>query len=115
VGDYYRIHNAPCHLWDSLTIKTRSDTPSGEVITQDRKIQVPFSFYPQGLLWGYNVKEDFLNSLRQLGTGLVTQADLAYGLTQYGDRKEWELDQAYLWENKKIFPVFGLVSSDFQQ
>ncbi|PZX52754.1 hypothetical protein LV84_03364 [Algoriphagus ratkowskyi] len=109
---YYRF-NAPV-TYGTVRLSTRVYTPTGEVIIQDRQIQVPFSFLPKGFV-GYN----FQSGLPQftsdsLGTNLVTHADIAYGLSNAITVRAG-VDQGEIFGDQSIYPVFGLSARVFQQ
>jgi hypothetical protein len=109
---YYRF-NAPV-TYGTVRLSTRVYTPSGEVIIQDRQIQVPFSFLPKGFV-GYNVQAGLPQfTSDSLGTGLVTHADLAYGLTSTVTVRAG-VDQGNIFGEQEIYPVFGLSARIFQQ
>ncbi len=109
---YYRF-NAPV-TYGTVRLSTRIYTPSGEVIIQERQIQVPFSFLPKGFV-GYNVQAGLPQfASDSLGTGLVTHADIAYGLTSTVTVRAG-VDQGEIFGDLPIYPVFGLSARIFQQ
>jgi len=109
---YYRF-NAPI-TYGTVRLSTRVYTPSGEIIIQDRQIQVPFSFLPKGFV-GYNVQAGLPQfTSDSLGTGLVTHADLAYGLTSTVTVRAG-IDQGDIFGDHEVYPVFGLSARIFQQ
>ena len=109
---YYRF-NAPV-TYGTVRLSTRVYTPSGEVIIQERQIQVPFSFLPKGFV-GYNFQAGLPQfTSDSLGTGLVTHADIAYGLTNTVTVRAGA-DRGEIFGKQEIYPVFGLSARIFQQ
>ena len=109
---YYRF-NAPI-TYGTVRLSTRIYTPAGEVITQERQIQVPFSFLPKGFV-GYNFQSGLPQfSSDSLGTGLITHADVAYGLTNAVTVRAGA-DRGELFGEREFYPVFGLSARIFQQ
>jgi len=109
---YYRF-NAPL-TYGTVRLSTRIYTPSGEVIIQERQIQVPFSFLPKGFV-GYNFQAGLPQfTSDSLGTELVTHADIAYGLTNTVTVRAG-VDQGEIFGDQTIYPVFGLSARIFQQ
>ena len=109
---YYRF-NAPI-TYGTVRLSTRVYTPSGEVIIQDRQIQVPFSFLPKGFV-GYNVQAGLPQfTSDSLGTGLISHADLAYGLTRTVTIRAG-VDQGGIFGDQEVYPFFGLSARIFQQ
>jgi hypothetical protein len=109
---YYRF-NAPV-TYGTVRLSTRIYTPSGEVIIQDRQIQVPFSFLPKGFV-GYNFQAGIPQFRSDsLGRGIVTHADVAYGLTSAVTIRAG-VDQGDIFGDQKVYPVFGLSARIFQQ
>ncbi|WP_288371026.1 hypothetical protein [uncultured Algoriphagus sp.] len=77
---YYRF-NAPV-TYGTVRLTLRIYTPQGEVIIQDRQLQIPFSFLPKGFL-AYNIQGGRLqNAADSLPSDLVGHADLAFGLSK---------------------------------
>ncbi len=109
---YYRF-NAPV-TYGTVRLSTRIYTPRGEVIVQDRQIQVPFSFLPKGFV-GYNAQVGLPQfSFDSLGTSLATHADIAYGVTNALTVRAGA-DQGEVFGEKSIYPVFGMSARLFQQ
>lgn len=76
---YYRF-NTPL-TYGTVRIGLRIYTPQGEVIYEDRQLQIPFNFVPRGILT-YNVQAGFQEVGRDsIGTAIVAHGDLSYGLT----------------------------------
>lgn len=76
---YYRF-STPI-TYGTVRIGLRIYTPQGEVIYEDRQLQIPFTFVPRGLL-NYNVQTGYQELDRDsLGTKLVSHGDVAYGLS----------------------------------
>ncbi|WP_233553705.1 hypothetical protein [Algoriphagus lacus] len=109
---YYRF-NAPV-TYGTVRLSTRIYTPQGEVIIQDRQIQVPFSFLPKGFV-GYNIQAGLPQfTFDSLGTTLATHADISYGITNALTVRAGA-DQGEIFGEKSIYPVFGLSARLFQQ
>jgi hypothetical protein len=109
---YYRF-NAPV-TYGTVRLSTRIYTPSGEVIIEERQIQVPFSFLPKGFV-GYNFQAGIPQFRSdRLGRGIVTHADVAYGLTSAVTIRAG-VDQGDIFGDQKVYPVFGLSARIFQQ
>jgi len=76
---YYRF-SIPL-TFGTVRIGLRIYTPQGEIIVEDRQLQIPFTFVPRGLL-NYNVQAGYLEfSADSIGAMPVGHADIAYGLT----------------------------------
>lgn len=109
---YYRF-NAPV-TYGTVRLSTRIYTPQGEVIIQDRQIQVPFSFLPKGFV-GYNFQTGLPQfTFDSLGTSLATHADIAYGITNAVTVRAGA-DQGEIFGDQTVYPVFGLSARLFQQ
>ena len=109
---YYRF-NAPV-TYGTVRLSTRIYTPQGEVIVQDRQIQVPFSFLPKGFV-GYNFQAGLPQfTFDSLGTTLATHADISYGITNALTVRAGA-DQGEIFGDQAIYPVFGLSARLFQQ
>jgi hypothetical protein len=109
---YYRF-NAPV-TYGTVRLATRIYTPRGEVIVEERQIQVPFSFLPKGFV-GYNIQSGLPQfSFDSLGTSLATHADIAYGITNALTVRAGA-DKGDIFGEKSIYPVFGLSARLFQQ
>ncbi|WP_255502095.1 hypothetical protein [Algoriphagus sp. AK58] len=109
---YYRF-NAPV-TYGTVRLSTRIYTPQGEVIMQDRQIQVPFTFLPKGFV-GYNIQAGLPQfTLDSLGTSLATHADISYGISNALTVRAGA-DQGEIFGEKSIYPVFGLSARLFQQ
>lgn len=76
---YYRF-NVPL-TYGTVRIGIRIYTPQGEVLFEERQLQIPFTFVPRGLLT-YNVRAN-LQRAPGIDSSLILlgQADVAYGLT----------------------------------
>ena len=109
---YYRF-NAPV-TYGTVRLSTRIYTPRGEVIVQDRQIQVPFSFLPKGFV-GYNAQVGLPQfTFDSLGTSLAAHADIAYGITNALTVRAGA-DKGEIFGEQSIYPVFGLSARLFQQ
>lgn len=109
---YYRF-NAPV-TYGTVRLTTRIYTPRGEVIVEERQIQVPFSFLPKGFV-GYNIQAGLPQfGIDSLGTSLATHADIAYGITNALTVRAGA-DKGEIFGEKSIYPVFGLSARIFQQ
>lgn len=109
---FYRF-NAPVN-YGTVRLSLRIYTPQGEVIIQDRQIQVPFSFLPKGFV-GYNIQAGLPQfSFDSLGTSLATHADISYGVTNALTVRAGA-DHGEVFGEKSIYPVFGLSARLFQQ
>lgn len=109
---YYRF-NAPV-TYGTVRLSTRIYTPQGEVIVQDRQIQVPFTFLPKGFV-GYNIQAGLPQfAFDSLGTSLAAHADISYGISNALTVRAGA-DQGEIFGEKSIYPVFGLSARLFQQ
>jgi hypothetical protein len=109
---FYRF-NAPVN-YGTVRLSLRIYTPQGEVIIQDRQIQVPFSFLPKGFV-GYNIQAGLPQfALDSLGTSLASHADISYGITNALTVRAGA-DHGSVFGEKSIYPVFGLSARLFQQ
>lgn len=109
---YYRF-NAPV-TYGTVRLSTRIYTPRGEVIVQDRQIQVPFSFLPKGFI-GYNAQVGLPQfTFDSLGTSLAAHADIAYGITNALTVRAGA-DKGEIFGEQSVYPVFGLSARLFQQ
>jgi hypothetical protein len=109
---YYRF-NAPV-TYGTVRLSTRIYTPRGEVIVQDRQIQVPFSFLPKGFV-GYNAQVGLPQfTFDSLGTSLAAHADIAYGITNALTVRAGA-DKGEIFGEQSVYPVFGLSARLFQQ
>ena len=109
---YYRF-NAPV-TYGTVRLSTRIYTPRGEVIVQDRQIQVPFSFLPKGFI-GYNAQVGLPQfTFDSLGTSLAAHADIAYGITNALTVRAGA-DKGEIFGEQSIYPVFGISARLFQQ
>jgi hypothetical protein len=109
---YYRF-NAPI-TYGTVRLSTRIYTPQGEVIVQDRQIQVPFSFLPKGFV-GYNIQAGLPQfGIDSLGNSLTSHADISYGVTNALTVRAGA-DQGAIFGERAIYPVFGLSARLFQQ
>jgi hypothetical protein len=76
---YYRF-NAPI-TFGTIRLGIRIYTPKGEVIVEDRQLQIPFSFVPKGFTT-YNIQAGLPElGLDSLGREVVGHMDVAYGLS----------------------------------
>lgn len=76
---YYRF-NVPLS-YGTVRIGIRIYTPQGEVLFEERQLQIPFTFVPRGLLT-YNVQANMQRAPRaDSALTLMGRADVAYGLT----------------------------------
>ncbi|MDO8966782.1 hypothetical protein [Algoriphagus sp.] len=109
---YYRF-NAPV-TYGTVRLSTRIYTPQGEVIVQDRQIQVPFSFLPKGFV-GFNIQAGLPQfTFDSLGTGMTSHADISYGITNALTVRAGA-DQGAIFGERAIYPVFGLSARLYQQ
>ncbi len=76
---YYRF-TTPI-TYGTVRIGLRIYTPQGEVLFEDRQLQIPFTFVPRGVV-NYNIQAGFLElDTDSFGTTPVAHGDVAYGLT----------------------------------
>lgn len=77
---YYRF-TTPLSF-GTVRIGLRIYTPQGEVITEERQLQIPFTFLPRGIAT-YNVQAGFQEFAfaDSVGTNLIGQGNVTYGLT----------------------------------
>ncbi|WP_026952221.1 fimbria/pilus outer membrane usher protein [Algoriphagus mannitolivorans] len=109
---YYRF-NAPI-TYGTVRLSTRIYTPRGEVIVEDRQIQIPFSFLPKGFV-GYNLQSGLPQfSQDSVGTTLATHADIAYGITNALTVRAG-VDRGEVFGENPFYSVFGLSARIFQQ
>lgn len=109
---YYRF-NAPV-TYGTVRLTLRIYTPQGEVIVQDRQLQIPFSFLPKGFV-AYNIQGGQLQAAPDsLNSDLVGHADLAIGLTNAITVRAG-LDYGDVFGVEKQNASFGLSARLFQQ
>lgn len=76
---YYRF-NAPL-TYGTVRFTLRIYTPQGEVIIQDKQLQIPFSFLPKGFV-SYNIQAgSLINAPDSLASNLIGHADFSIGLS----------------------------------
>lgn len=76
---YYRF-STPI-TYGTVRIGLRIYTPQGEVLFEDRQLQIPFTFVPRGVM-NYNAQVGFREFDRDsIGNIPVAHGDMAYGLT----------------------------------
>jgi hypothetical protein len=77
---YYRF-TTPI-TYGTIRVGLRIYTPQGEVIMEDRQLQIPFTFVPRGML-NYSVQAGFQESIFQdtLSSEIIGHGSLAYGLS----------------------------------
>lgn len=76
---YYRF-TTPL-TYGTIRIQIRIYTPQGEVIFENRELQIPFTFVPRGI-FNYNVQLGYGgNSLSTMDSVLSGNADVALGIT----------------------------------
>ncbi|WP_241140106.1 SPOR domain-containing protein [Cognataquiflexum rubidum] len=109
---YYRF-NAPISFGTTrLTI--RIYTPNGEVITEDRQFQIPFTFLPKGFVT-YNIQTGFVqNSLDSLSDNRATHGDVAIGLSNSVTVRAG-IDYGNPFGENKMYHVYGISTRIFQQ
>lgn len=109
---YYRF-NAPISFGTTrLTI--RIYTPNGEVITEDRQFQIPFTFLPKGFVT-YNFQTGYVaNSLDSLSTSMATHGDVAIGLSNSVTVRAG-IDYGSPFGQNKMYQVYGISTRIFQQ
>jgi hypothetical protein len=77
---YYRFSFSL--TYGTVRINLRIYTPSGEIITEERQLQIPFTFLPKGIV-SYNIQggavDDGINDISLNNYAL--HGDVAYGLT----------------------------------
>jgi hypothetical protein len=109
---YYRF-NAPVS-YGTVRLSTRIYTPQGEVIVQEKQIQVPFTFLPKGFV-GYNFQAGLPQfGIDSLGSSLVTHADISYGVSNALTIRAGA-DQGQIFGDRSFYPVMGLSARIFQQ
>lgn len=109
---YYRF-NAPV-TYGTVRLTLRIYTPQGEVIIQDRQLQIPFSFLPKGFV-AYNIQGGRLQTAPDsLGSDLIGHADLAIGLSNSMTVRAG-LDYGDYFGLTKRNTSFGLSTRLFQQ
>nr|MBI1229440.1 hypothetical protein [Cytophagales bacterium] len=76
---YYRF-NAPV-TYGTLRLTLRIYTPQGEIITQEKQLQIPFTFLPKGFV-SYNFQGGkLMNAPDSLASDLLGHADFSVGVT----------------------------------
>lgn len=76
---YYRF-NAPVN-YGTVRLTLRIYTPQGEIITQEKQLQIPFTFLPKGFV-SYNFQGGkLMNAPDSLASDLVGHADFSVGVT----------------------------------
>ncbi|WP_236613205.1 MULTISPECIES: hypothetical protein [Rhodonellum] len=109
---YYRF-NAPI-TFGTIRLGIRIYTPQGEVITEDRQLQIPFTFLPKGFVT-YNIQAGLPQfGLDSLGTETIGHADIAYGITNALTVRAG-VDQGSLFGVNNTYGVFGLSARLLQQ
>lgn len=68
--------------YGTIRIGIRIYTPQGEVITEDRQLQIPFNFSPRGMV-NYNVQFGFQEGIfgDTVTSNLIGHGSISYGLT----------------------------------
>jgi hypothetical protein len=109
---YYRF-NAPV-TYGTVRLTLRIYTPQGEVIVQDRQLQIPFSFLPKGFV-AYNIQGGRLQAAPDsIASDLIGHADVAIGLTNAMTVRAG-LDYGDYFGISKRNTSFGLSTRVFQQ
>ncbi|MFC5193167.1 hypothetical protein ACFPIK_15455 [Algoriphagus aquatilis] len=109
---YYRF-NAPV-TYGTVRLTLRIYTPQGEVIVQDRQLQIPFTFLPKGFV-AYNIQGGQLMSAPEfLNSDLAGHADVAVGISN-ALTVNAGLDYGEVFGEQKQYTSFGLSSRLFQQ
>lgn len=109
---YYRF-NAPV-TYGTIRLTIRIYTPQGEVIVQDRQLQIPFSFLPKGFV-AYNIQGGQLQAASDsLNSNLVGHADVAIGVSNALTVRAG-LDYGEAFGLEKRATSFGLSTRFFQQ
>lgn len=77
---YYRF-TTPIS-YGTVRVGIRIYTPKGEVLFEERQLQIPFTFVPRGML-NYNVQAGFEETFLRdsIGQNIIGHANVAYGLT----------------------------------
>ena len=109
---YYRF-NAPV-TYGTVRLTLRIYTPQGEVIVQDRQLQIPFSFLPKGFV-AYNIQGGrLLTATDSLNSDLAGHADLAIGVSNALTFRAG-FDYGDVFGPEKRNTSFGLSTRLFQQ
>lgn len=109
---YYRF-NAPI-TFGTIRIGLRIYTPQGEVIVEDRQMQIPFTFLPKGFVT-YNIQAGLPQlGLDSLGSDAIGHADIAYGVTNALTVRAG-VDHGQIFGSNNAYSVFGLSARLFQQ
>lgn len=109
---YYRF-NAPI-TFGTIRLGIRIYTPQGAVITEDRQLQIPFTFLPKGFVT-YNIQAGLPQfGLDSLGTETIGHADIAYGISNALTIRAG-VDQGSIFGVNNTYSVFGLSARLFQQ
>lgn len=109
---YYRF-NAPI-TFGVVRITTRIYTPQGEVIIQDRQLQIPFTFLPKGFAT-YNFQAGLpMGDTLNFDQEPIAHLDFAYGLTNALTVRAG-VDHGAVFGLNKTYPVYGLSARVFEQ
>ncbi|SMD45335.1 hypothetical protein SAMN00777080_3984 [Aquiflexum balticum DSM 16537] len=102
---YYRF-NAPI-TFGVVRLMIRIYTPQGEVIVQEKQMQIPFTFLPKGFVtYNFQMGLPILDQ-DSLGTETVSHADFAYGLTNAVTVRAG-VDNGSIFGERETYGVFGL-------
>lgn len=109
---YYRF-NAPI-TFGTIRIGLRIYTPQGEVIIEDRQMQIPFTFLPKGFVT-YNVQAGLPQfGLDSLGNDAIGHADIAYGISNALTVRAG-VDHGSIFGLNNTYGILGLSARLFQQ
>lgn len=109
---FYRFH-API-TYGTVRLGIRIYTPQGEVIIEDRQMQIPFTFVPQGFIT-YNVQAGLPQfGVDSLGSEAIGHADVAYGISNALTVRAG-VDHGSLFGSNKTYSAFGLSARIFHQ
>ena len=109
---YYRF-NAPV-TYGTVRLTLRIYTPQGEILIQERQLQIPFSFLPKGFV-SYNIQGgSLMNAPDSLASDLLGHADIAVGVSNAITVRAG-LDYGEYFGTNRTGTSFGMSTRLFQQ
>jgi hypothetical protein len=109
---YYRF-NAPV-TYGTVRLTLRIYTPQGEILIQERQLQIPFSFLPKGFV-SYNIQGgSLMNAPDSLASDLLGHVGLSVGVSNAITVRAGIDYRDYL-ESDKTSTSFGMSTRLFQQ
>lgn len=109
---YYRF-NTPVN-YGTVRLTLRIYTPQGEILIQERQLQIPFSYLPKGFV-SYNLKGgSLINSPDSLSSNLITHGDISVGVTNFITIRGG-LDYGEFFGPDKVAALLGISTRLFQK